>query len=51
MEERKRKCNCPYYHEPHTYIVVTRGLKREPMLMICGGSDPDSFRPVDEERD
>lgn len=36
-----QKCNFPYYHGPHTQIVVTTGLAARLFIWSCGGNNPE----------
>jgi len=50
LEVSEGACNCPFYHDPHTFTIVTSGLSRKPMLMICEGTFPDKAKPKFWER-
>lgn len=40
-EARTWQCNCPYYHEAHTWQVVTRGLSVKIITFFCKGTEPN----------
>lgn len=43
LDQRQMECNFPYYHEAHTFVVVTKGLSVKPVLVICDGTGPKDF--------
>lgn len=39
-EARTWQCNSPYYHQAHTWTIVTTGLSRKVIHFVCDGKDP-----------